>query len=115
MMGTDILLLEPQGDAAYLKQDAASAWSQLLIVQGMPFAKDFTLKQFRKEMAAAAAGNMRPPSQPAPRPTRLSQCVTGICVPSGVVSQAQTSGSCRNVSRLTAHRTKIPSASTGNT
>ena len=54
-------------------------------------------------------------SQPAPRPTRLSQCVTGICVPSGVVSQAQTSGSCRNVSRLTAHRTKIPSASTGNT
>ena len=34
MMGTDILLLEPQGDAAYLKQDAASAWSQLLIVQG---------------------------------------------------------------------------------
>lgn len=64
MMGTDILLLEPQGDAAYLKQDAASAWSQLLSVQGMPFAKDFTLKQFRKEMAAAAAGNMRPPSQP---------------------------------------------------
>lgn len=36
MMGTDILLLEPQGDAAYLKQDAASAWSQLLSVQGCP-------------------------------------------------------------------------------
>ena len=73
MMGTDILLLEPQGDAAYLKQDAASAWSQLLSVQGMPFAKDFTLKQFRKEMAAAAAGNMRPPSQPAPRPVTSAQ------------------------------------------
>lgn len=73
MMGTDILLLEPQGDAAYLKQDAASAWSQLLIVQGMPFAKDFTLKQFRKEMAAAAAGNMRQPSQPAPRPVTSAQ------------------------------------------
>ena len=68
MMGTDILLLEPQGDAAYLKQDAASAWSQLLTVQGAPIAKDFTLKQFRREMAMAAAGNMRQPSPAVPRP-----------------------------------------------
>ncbi len=54
MMGADILLLEPQGDAAYKKQDAGSVWSQLLNGQGTSFPKDFTLKQFRKEMAAMA-------------------------------------------------------------
>lgn len=59
MMGADTLLLEPLGDQAYIKQDASSAWSQLFNMQGMPFPKDFTLKQFRKEMATRVETTQR--------------------------------------------------------
>lgn len=67
MMGTDILLLESQGDQSYLKQDAGSVWSQLLCVQGAGFPQNFTLKQFRKEMAMAAANTPHPKTANPPR------------------------------------------------
>ena len=56
-MGADILLLEPLGDQAYLKQDPDSAWSQILSMAGSPFPKDFSLKQFRKEMSSNAVSS----------------------------------------------------------
>lgn len=72
-MGADILLLELTGDQPYLKQDAASVWSQLLSIDGKAFPPDFSLKQFRKEMAAqsqtAAGGPARQPMAP---PVRAS-------------------------------------------
>lgn len=54
MMGADILLLEPTNDSGYLKHDSKSVWSQLITVQGAAFPPNFTLKDFRKEMARAA-------------------------------------------------------------
>lgn len=69
-MGADILLLEPSGDAGYLKQDPESRCSQLLVPEGEPFPKGFSLKQLRKEMAARTA--QIPASQPAPRPASQS-------------------------------------------
>ena len=48
-------------------------------------------------------------------PSRLSQCVTGMCSPAGVASHAHTSGSLRNISSDRAHRSRISSASAGNT
>ena len=66
-MGADLLMVEPAGDEAYLKQDPGSAFSQkLTFPQGSPFPADFSLKQFRKERAAAAA---RPQVSPGSRPT----------------------------------------------
>ena len=54
-MGADVLLIEPAGDANYLKRDPESRHSHLLVPAGQPFPGDFSLKQFRKEMAAAPA------------------------------------------------------------
>lgn len=51
-MGADILLFSPKGDAAYLKQDPASRYSQLLPASGASFPPDFSLKHFRREMLA---------------------------------------------------------------
>ena len=61
-MGADILLVEPAGDQAYLKQDPASSFSQLMDVEGNALPADFNLKQFRKEMSARQA-----PAPAAPR------------------------------------------------
>ena len=74
-MGADILLLEPAGDAAYLKQDPQSAWSQALVPAGRPFPEGFSLKRLRKEMAAQAARPAAPnPPRPAtPAPDRPAQ------------------------------------------
>lgn len=66
-MGADILLLETMGDQPYLKQDPSSVWSQLMNVGSAPFPKEFTLKQFRKDMAAKAAP---PPQKSQPTPQR---------------------------------------------
>ena len=52
-MGADVLILETQGDDAYLKQDPTSVYSQLMT--GKAFENDFTLKKFRKEMSAQTA------------------------------------------------------------
>ena len=67
VMGADVLLLEPLGDAPYLKQDPQSAFSQLLVPAGQPFPKDFSLKQLRKERAARPAPPP-PPQRPAVPP-----------------------------------------------
>lgn len=72
-MGADILLLSPKGDAAYLKQDPESKYSQLLLSSGAPFPADFSLKAFRKEMQEKAKPAPAPapqPSRPAPQPAR---------------------------------------------
>ena len=82
-MGTDVLMVLTGGDEAYLRVDVESKWSQLYTEAGMgPFPEEFTLKSFRKEMAAttlpasqtvnrntsAGAAMRRPPEpQPAPR------------------------------------------------
>ena len=66
-MGADILLLETQNDNAYLKYDPNSEYSQLLYQSGQTFEKDFTLKDFRKKMAAKAAPvAANPVSRPTP-------------------------------------------------
>ena len=66
-MGADILLVEPAGDQAYLKQDPASSFSQLMDVKGNALPADFNLKQFRKEMSAGPA-----PAQAAPGAPRVA-------------------------------------------
>jgi len=65
-LGADILLLEPQGDQAYLKADPKGAQSQLLAMPGAAFPTGFSLKALRKEMAAMPQPSARP-AQPAPR------------------------------------------------
>lgn len=75
-MGADVLLLEPAGDQAYLKQDPGSAWSQLMDVGGAPFPKEFTLKQFRKDMAAKTAPAKAPVSIHQARPHAAARLVT---------------------------------------
>ncbi len=80
-MGTDVLMVLTGGDEAYLRVDPESKRSQLYTGAGMgPFPEDFTLRSFRKEMAAttlpapqpanrntpAGAANRRPP---VPQPT----------------------------------------------
>ncbi len=63
-MGTDIVLLETQSDAAYQRLDAASAYSQLFCVSGgSAFPADFSLKNLRK-----AHAQPRPAVSDAPRP-----------------------------------------------
>lgn len=53
--GCDILLLQYQGDAEYLKLDPASARSEELKLAGMsPFPPSFSLKQLRQEMQEEA-------------------------------------------------------------
>lgn len=90
MMGADILLLEPLGDEAYLKQDAGSAWSQLMNVQGTAFSKDFTLKQFRKEMAMAAA------KSPAQQPKSSAPIRTTATAPTRPLPPGAANGNQRN-------------------
>ena len=52
-MGVDVLLVLTGGDEAYLRADPESKWSQPYAEPGMgPFPVGFTLKAFRKEMAA---------------------------------------------------------------
>ena len=80
-MGADVLMVLTGGDEAYLRVDPESKRSQLYTGAGMgPFPEDFTLRSFRKEMAAttlpapqpanrntpAGAANRRPP---VPQPT----------------------------------------------
>ena len=75
-MGADIILLETQGDGAYLKHDPESRFSQCCPVpEGSPFPAGFSLKSLRRERAArpAPAGRpasaspaVRPPSPPTP-------------------------------------------------
>ncbi len=49
--GCDIVLLEYQGDGAYLKEDPASLLSDLFSMEGlMPFTADFSLKKLRERM-----------------------------------------------------------------
>lgn len=67
-MGADVLLLEPDGDAPYLKQDPQSAHAQRFEASGAPFPKDFSLRQFNKPTPAA------PPS-PAPRPRPVQRAL----------------------------------------
>lgn len=62
-MGADILLLETAGDAAYMKQDPGSRYSQLLVPPGRPFPANFSLKQFRKDMTVQS----RPAPEPPPK------------------------------------------------
>ena len=62
-LGADIMLLEPSGDAGYLRHDPDSLYSQLLIPEGEPFPRNFTLKGLRREMSAQKA------QAPQPRPT----------------------------------------------
>ena len=50
VMGADIMLVEPAGDAPYLKHDPNSACSQLLVGEGQPFPEDFSLKQLSREL-----------------------------------------------------------------
>lgn len=75
-MGADIVLLEPQGDDAYLKQDPQSLFSQICPVpEGGPFPADFSLKALRREHMAqpAQASPARPaPAAPAARPAPAS-------------------------------------------
>jgi len=53
-MGVDVLLVLTGGDGAYLRVDGESRWSQLYAEGDMgPFPEGFTLKSFRKEMAAS--------------------------------------------------------------
>lgn len=91
-MGADILLLEPAGDQPYLKHDAASAWSQLMNVGSAPFPKEFTLKQFRKDMAAKAVPPLqRPvqiPQQTPPRTAPFSSQPASQSVPRTVPTNA---------------------------
>ena len=63
-IGADVMLLEPQGDGAYLRYDAQSAYSQRCPADGAPFPEGFSLKRFRREMAAREAGTDRA-AQPA--------------------------------------------------
>lgn len=52
-MGTDVLMVLTGGDEAYLRVDSESKWSQPYTEAGMGlFPEGFTLKSFRKEMAA---------------------------------------------------------------
>ena len=60
-LGADILLLEPEGDAAYQRRDPQSALSQLLKCGNTPFPKEFSLKK------------LRPPKPAVPKPA-LSSC-----------------------------------------
>ena len=60
-MGADILLLETEGDAAYLKQDPQSKCSQILVPEGKPFPNGFGLKQLRKDMQPKPAPKPEPP------------------------------------------------------
>ena len=83
-MGADILLLETAGEQAYLKHDPQSEYSQQLSVGGSPFPPGFTLKAWRKEMAAPPPR----PASPSPRSGNtvapsLSRQVNG----SGAVNQ----------------------------
>ena len=49
-MGADIVLLEPEGEQAYLKQDPESKWSQKHPeLEGGPFPPDFSIKALRKK------------------------------------------------------------------
>ena len=67
-VGADVLLLETQGDAAYLKCDPQGRDSQLLVPPGAPFPADFSLKGLRKEMAARPAPAPQRPQPVPPRP-----------------------------------------------
>ncbi|MGN0793129.1 MAG: YceG family protein [Aristaeellaceae bacterium] len=88
-MGADILLLEPAGDQAYLRHDPASQWSQALPLSGGAFPQGFTLKQFRKEMAAQAA-----PARPAPaaQPPRTPASPVSRPANAGVPQPVRTQG-----------------------
>ncbi len=53
--GCDVVLLQPAGDADYLKSDAASKLSHVLKLPGMKaFPQDFSLKQIRDEIRIEA-------------------------------------------------------------
>lgn len=53
--GCDVVLLQPAGDADYLKSDAASKLSHVLKLPGMKdFPQDFSLKQVRDEIRIEA-------------------------------------------------------------
>lgn len=71
-MGVDVLLVLTGGDAAYLRVDPESKWSQPYPEAGCgPFPEEFSLKQLRRERRAAPAGAADRPEKPAaPRPER---------------------------------------------
>ena len=81
-MGTDILLLETKSDAAYMRLDPESKWSQLLQEAGTAaFPPEFSLKELRKERARQAAAPVRqpapsvPPARTAVQPARPQPAV----------------------------------------
>ncbi len=54
--GTDIVMVQCHGDAAYLQQDPRSEYSEELRISGMqPFPADFSLQKLRQEKAQEAA------------------------------------------------------------
>lgn len=69
-MGADVMLLEPAGDAAYLRHDPESAHSQLLAPPGKPFPPDFSLKTLREEPVRRPEP-AAPRVVPAPAPARV--------------------------------------------
>ena len=91
-LGADVLLLEPEGDSAYLSLDPGSAWSQRLAPPDpQPYPPGFSLKKLREQFerldprTAPAAPASRPAPQAAPvlrpKPDPLSRLETPARIP----------------------------------
>ncbi len=77
-LGADVLLLELDGEAAYLAADPASRWSDPCTLPGLvPFPKEYSLKELRRRKAAPPDA-VNPASPPPPVIGKRSQQGGGI-------------------------------------
>ncbi len=73
-LGADILLVEPKGDADYLKLDPGNQWSQLCDMPGLTaFPADWSIKKLRQTYASRVQPVPARPPQPAiPNPSQTA-------------------------------------------
>ncbi len=95
-LGVDILIVEKDGDSAYLKTDPESALSEVLAMGRQPFAPDFSLKKLR-------AAHQAPPKPAAPVKS------APVPVPSAVPSRPAPSSGGGSVQALLEKRFPKPS------
>ena len=68
-LGADVLLLEPEGDAAYLAADPTSKWSDRCALLNLePFPKGYGLKELRRRKAAPPNGTQPGTADMPPKP-----------------------------------------------